>query len=93
MAQEFEWDDDERTANITKHDVDFALVTRVFDGATLDRPDDRDEYGEERVIAFGQHEGVVYRVVYTLRGDVIRIISAQKASRHDRERYYKTVFS
>ena len=33
------------------------------------------------LVAFGQFEGVVYRVTYTWRGDAIRIISAQKANR------------
>ncbi|HEY8064725.1 MAG TPA: BrnT family toxin [Methylosinus sp.] len=55
--------------------------------------DDREDYGEERWIAIGHADGVVYRAVYTMRVDGIRIISAQKANRRDRERFYQEILS
>ncbi len=48
------------------------------------------EYGEVRWIALGRAEAEVFRVVFTWRGDrLIRIISAQKASKDEREIYYR----
>jgi uncharacterized DUF497 family protein len=56
----------------------------------LERIDDRKDYGELRWIVLGQVEGVVYRVVYTWRDEnLVRLISAQKASKDEREIYYR----
>jgi len=59
----------------------------------LERIDDREEYGELRWIALGRVEIEVYRVVFTWRDEyLIRIISAQKASKDEREIYYREIF-
>ncbi|AZV39893.1 BrnT family toxin [Komagataeibacter xylinus] len=44
----------------------------------IERLDNRRDYGELRVQAAGLIDGVPFMVVYTLRGDVTRIISARK---------------
>jgi uncharacterized protein len=93
MDLEFEWDEDKRASNLSKHGVDFLRVALIFESATVEDVDDREEYDEERIIALVQVDGTVYRVVYTWRGSVIRLISAQKASRHDSKRYYETIVS
>lgn len=55
--------------------------------------DDREDYGEVRWIALGQVQIEVYRVVYTWPDKItIRIISAQKAGRDEREAYYREIF-
>lgn len=90
---DFEWDEAKRQSNIRKHGVDFFDAAVIFANDTFEVEDDRDDYGEERWIAIGHVDGVVYRVVYTMRRDVIRIISAQKADRRDRERYYQEILS
>jgi len=60
----------------------------------LERIDDRKEYGELRWIALGRVDSEVYRVVFTWRDEcLIRIISAQKASRDEREIYYRETFA
>jgi uncharacterized DUF497 family protein len=79
----FEWDLLKASPNEDKHDVSFR-------GFYIDRADTRRDYGEPRFVAIGiDSNGVVLNVVYTLRGDNIRIISAWKASRHEREEYAK----
>jgi uncharacterized protein len=93
MELEFEWDEDKRALNLRKHGVDFLHVALMFEGSTVEDIDDREDYGEERIVAFGQVSGSVYRVVYTWRGAVIRIVSAQKANKHDSKRYYQTIVS
>ena len=45
----------------------------------------RTDYGEARINAIGEADGKVLRVVFTLRGEVIRIITAWRANRKDRQ--------
>jgi uncharacterized protein len=51
--------------------------------------DEREAYGEERSVLLGMTNGQMLTVVYTERGDRIRIISAWRATRHEREHYYR----
>jgi uncharacterized protein len=57
----------------------------------LETPDDRRDYGEERITALGIAQGFELFVVYTMRSRNRRIISARRASRHERETYYQAV--
>jgi uncharacterized protein len=91
-ALEFEWDDNKRRENIRKHGVDFLRASLVFKGPVVQFDDDRFDYGEERIVSLGLALGTVYRVVHTARDNRIRIISAQKANRHEQEIYYRSIF-
>jgi uncharacterized DUF497 family protein len=83
----FEWDAAKAHANERKHAVSFEEAASVFRGFCLHRLDARD-YGELRFIALGaDSNGVVLNVVYTTRDNSTRIISAWKASKHEREAY------
>lgn len=91
---EFEWDESKARANWEKHKVSFATAAATFLIERLERIDDREDYGEVRWIALGSVDGTVYRIVYTWRGErLIRIVSAQKASKDEREIYYRETFS
>ena len=83
----FDWDAGKNAANIAKHSIDFADAARMFEGPLLERVDDREDYGETRIVAVGVVEGRELFVVYTMRGENRRIISARKANRHEREAY------
>jgi uncharacterized DUF497 family protein len=84
----FEWDEDKNRANIAKHGVSFEDACRIFDGFTVDRPDDRFEYGEAREISIGLLNGIALLVVvHTDRNDVCRIISARPALKSERKVY------
>lgn len=90
MELEFEWDEEKARTNLAKHQVSFLTAAEVFTNELLERVDDREEYGEIRFIALGRVDTAVYRVVFTWRGErLIRIISAQKASRDEREIYHR----
>ena len=94
MELEFDWDEVKARANLAKHRVSFLTAAAIFAGEILERIDDRDDYGETRLIALGRVDTAVYRVVFTWRGKkVIHIISAQKASRDEREIYHRATFS
>ena len=66
--------------------LDFAAL--VFEGGTIEWPDDRLDYGEARVREIGEADGLVLNVVFTDRGDIRRIISARLASRKERDRWH-----
>jgi uncharacterized DUF497 family protein len=86
----FEWDPAKALLNERKHAVSFQEAASIFRGFRLDRPDARRDYGEPRWIAIGlDSNGVLLTVVYTVRDAVVRIISARKASRYEREEYEK----
>ena len=88
----FEWDERKATLNLAKHGVSFLTAAAIFANAIVERVDHREDYGELRLAALGRVGTTVYRVVYTWRAErIIRIISAQKASRHEREIYYREV--
>lgn len=81
MELEFEWDEEKARANFTKHRVSFLTAAGIFTNEIMERVDDREDYGEIRLIALHRVDTDVYRIVFTWRGEnLIRIISAQKAS-------------
>jgi uncharacterized protein len=83
----FQWDPAKDAANKAKHLVGFREAAEIFRGFVLVREDDRRDYGERRLVALGAYDGQVLRVVYTPRGEDIRIISAWRAGRDERETY------
>ena len=80
-SDDLEWDESKAEANCGKHRINFRAARRVFDDhLVLIEQDLSEDYGEERFLAIGLVEGVLVAVVYTERGDRIRIISARKAN-------------
>lgn len=79
----FEWDDAKSDACLEERGFSFADVLVIFAGPLLQKPDDRKDYGELRIRAAGLIEGVPFMVVYTVRGDCFRIISARKMHRKE----------
>ena len=87
----FEWDETKRRANLQKHGIDFADVPRMFDGDVFTIPDERFEYGETRFITFGLLKFRVIVVAHTDRYNIIRLISARKATKDEEKRYFKEI--
>jgi uncharacterized DUF497 family protein len=85
---QFEWDAAKNRENIRKHRIDFADVPDVFDGPMLIELDQRADYNEERWLGIGFLHNIAVVVVWMERqADVLRIISARKANRHERQRF------
>jgi len=87
-----EWDDDKDIANRAKHGVSFEVAKLVFDDPLHISVQDRFEGDEERWRTIGLVGGVVLLLVaHTYRGsdagEVVRIISARKASKRERVGY------
>ena len=88
----FEWDEAKNRANIRRHKIDLADVPPVFDGPMFVSLDTRRDYGEDRLIGIGFLHAAVVLVVFAEReNDTIRIVSARKAERHERERFRKEI--
>lgn len=83
----FQWDEAKSAANEAKHGISFLQAAQIFRGLILKTQDTRRDYGETRYVALGAFDGVVLRVVFTERDGDIRIISAWRASKHDRKTY------
>jgi uncharacterized protein len=86
---DFEWDSAKEQANRKKHGVDFQTAAKVFLDPHAIELDDRDAAGELRFNAIGMVDGRVLFVAYTMRGDVIRIISARGAEPHEKRKYHE----
>ena len=87
----FEWDDNKEKKNIIKNGIDFSTAALVFrDENRIEIFDDEHSAYEDRYITIGQINGVaiVIMVVYTERENVIRLISARKATKQERSIYY-----
>jgi uncharacterized protein len=85
---EVEWDEGKRSANLIKHGIDFADACQIFRGWTDEREDSRWDYGERRMLAYGESDGRVLLVVYTWRAGRRRLISARRAGADERKTYY-----
>lgn len=83
----YQWNRDKAAENLRKHGIDFADAVSVFsDSLAITISDKRFE--EERFVTLGLDSfGQLLVVVYTLRGKVIRIISARRATRRERHQY------
>jgi uncharacterized protein len=85
---QFKWDEEKNRENVRKHGLDFADAIEVFGGPMLTNVDNREDYGETRFVSLGFLKNFVVAVVYTEQDeDTVRIISARKALRHERERF------
>jgi len=88
----FEWDENKNRENRKKHGVSFEIATEVFDDPFSLTSQDRIVEGEERLWTLGRVEDlnilvVVHTVVDERNEEVIRIISARKATPRERAFY------
>lgn len=91
----FEWDDNKNSANKKKHGISFEEAVEIFDDPFhLSKLDMSFSYFEEQWITIGQIKDKRVVVVVNLYFDtddeeVIRIISARKATANERNQYEK----
>lgn len=92
MQTRFEWDEAKNGSNQRKHRISFEIASHVFADPFALMAHDRVENGEERWQTIGAIPGaVIVLVAHTVRFDdqteIIRLISARKATTHERRRY------
>lgn len=91
QTMKFAWDEAKRLSNLEKHGIDFADVPPMFDGDVFTIEDLRFDYGETRYITFGLLQFRVIVVAHTDENNVIRIISARKATKNEETIYFKEI--
>jgi uncharacterized DUF497 family protein len=64
-----EFDDVKDAANLSKHGVSLALGAVVLANPIGEVVDDRRDYGEHRINAFGLVKGRLFACTYTIRND------------------------
>ena len=82
-----EFDPDKDARNIELRGISLAAAESLLTGRTIERVDNRRDYGETRIMAIGEIGGVEYVCVYTRRGEALRPISLRRATRKERDVY------
>ncbi|HEY4490701.1 MAG TPA: BrnT family toxin [Acidobacteriota bacterium] len=84
----FQYDPAKAVSNLKKHEVSFSDAEGVFYDPLAIHQVDPDSENEERFVAIGEGSaGTILVVVYTLRGEEVRLISARRATRHEVKSY------
>ena len=87
----FRWDSDKAALNWQKHTVTFEDATLVFaDDNRIERFDEEHSDEKNRYVTIGKVESILF-VIYAERGEtgeIIRLISARRATSKERRDYY-----
>jgi len=89
----YTWDERKNRRNRELRGIAFEDAIRIFEGPTVEIPDDRFDYGEDRVYAIGLVSGLEITVIYADRkkNDERRIISAWRSEPRERRSYWQNV--
>ena len=86
-----DFDPAKEASNLEKHGVSLALAVELDWDAALVWIDDRQEYGELRMIALAPKTGILYYVAFVDRGTIRRIISLRRANRREVKHYVQNI--
>lgn len=82
------WDPEKARENLKKHGVRFSDAETVFFDPNALTREDMESEGEQRFVTVGMDTlGHILVVVYTYRGEDIRLISARFATKRERMQY------
>jgi len=84
---EITFDPAKRDWTLRERGLDFAEANQVFVGVNLERPDERRDYGELRVITVGYLRGRMVIVCWTARGEARHVFSMRKANDREKAKY------
>ncbi|MBR1743133.1 MAG: BrnT family toxin [Lachnospiraceae bacterium] len=83
-----EWDNTKNAINKKKHGIGFETAALVFaDEERIEYYDQLHSTEEDRYVVIGCVQGILY-VVYTMRNEAVRLISARMATATERRIYY-----
>ncbi len=80
---QIEFDTDKRNKTLAERGLDFAQAVDIFAGPVMTLPDQRQDYGETRLITFGWLSLHFVAMVWTPRGAARRIISMRYANERE----------
>lgn len=83
----YEWDEARRQVNLRKHGVDFAMVEGFEWEYSVSSEDRTERHGEQRLTSIGPIGLRLHVLVWTPRGDAVRVISLRLANRLERKRH------
>lgn len=86
---DIEFDSAKNERNITQRGISFELAHSLDWNRSIVAKDIRHDYEETRFQALGPINGRLYMMVFTIRGDALRIISLRKANSREVSRYEK----
>jgi uncharacterized DUF497 family protein len=87
MPWKITFDPAKRERTLRERGLDFAEAALVFDGSTIDDPDERRDYGELRMITVGHLRGRMVVVGWTPRGEARHVFSMRKANEREKNFY------
>ena len=92
MDLKFEWNEEKDRINREKHGISFETASYVFcDEYYIEMYDFEHSIDENRYIAIDRVSDLLF-VVFTERGETIRLISARLATENERRLYYDQNF-
>ncbi len=86
-----EFDPNKDLANQAKHGLSLSLAAGLDWDAALVWVDDRNDYGEVRMIALAPQTGILYCVAFVDRLPARRIISLRRANRREVKHYVQAI--
>jgi uncharacterized DUF497 family protein len=84
---DIEFDEQKRIQTLLNRDLDFARAGEVFSRTIHTFEDQRESYGEKRLITLGFLDGRLIVLVWTIRGVKRRVISMRKANEREIKEY------
>ncbi|MBI3761083.1 MAG: BrnT family toxin [Chloroflexi bacterium] len=91
MPVRFEWDEEKAKANLKKHKVDFDEASTVFSDPLAHIFDDEEHSTEDEkreiIIGHSEHNRLLLVAFVERIIDLIRIISARRATKKERKQY------
>jgi uncharacterized protein len=86
----YEWDDNKNNLNFKKHGIKFEEAIEIFKGIVFTALSDNKQINEIRKISIGKIQDIIIIVViHTDRNGRMRIISARRAGRKERSKFYE----
>lgn len=83
-----EWDDKKNKDNKKKHKISFEIAAEIFlDERRIEDYDESHSDDEDRIKTIGKVENILV-VIYTERGERLRLISARHADKNEEDEYY-----
>jgi len=88
--EKYSWNPEKRKQNIKERGLDFVdLADKVFaDPNFVIKADDRDDYGEDRYLAYGLVNEKRLCVCFTPRGEKLHLITIFRVNKRDWEKCY-----
>lgn len=85
-----EFDEQKNQKNIQKHGISFQIAAHALsDPDALIEYDEIHSVEEDRFYLLGQIDSRIIFLVFTMRGNAVRLISARPATKREVQRYYE----